>query len=299
MTVLHSVTPTLESKFLSAWLGKPVYLKMDFYQPAGSFKIRGLGKLCQEYAAQGKSYLVSSSGGNAGYATAFAARKLGLKCTVFIPRTSAQIFVDHIKSEGADVVVAGDSWDEANVAAQEYLTSEGGFVHPFDHPAIWSGHSTIIDECAAQIPKPASVIASIGGGGLACGILEGMVHNNWSDVGFVGVEPIGAASLAASVAADKLVSLSKTDTIASSLAAKRVCAEILNWTKKHPMTLLCVDDGEIEKACKFFARDHRVLLEPACAAALVPIYEKRREIDTFSSILVIICGGVGASTCMR
>ena len=277
-------------------MGKSVYLKMECYQPAGSFKVRGIGQLCQELVAEGKSQLVSSSGGNAGYAVAYVGRKLGVDVTVFVPTTTRPIFLEAIKSEGAKVKVQGDAWDEANQSAKEYAEEIGaGFVPPFDHPSIWEGHSTLIDEVVTQCEKPDAVVVSVGGGGLAIGLLQGMHRHGWNEVPLFSVETEGAATLAMSIQHNKLVTLSSVNTIATSLGTRRVSSTIFEWTKRHTIIPLIVTDDASIQACRRFADDHRVLVEPACGAALSVIYNQAPELAMAKSILVIVCGGIGIS----
>lgn len=292
----HHWTPVLISRPLSKLTQKSIFLKMECYQPVGSFKIRGIGRLCQEWVSQGKALLVSSSGGNAGYATAYAGRKLGVNVTVFLPSTSDQLFIDAIASEGATVIIHGDVWDQAHQAALEYAQAHnGGYVPPFDHPTIWEGHSTLVDEVVSSMEKPETIVVSVGGGGLACGILKGLARHGWNDVPLICVETQGSASFAAALKAKQLVTLPKIDTIATSLGAKRVSAEFFAWHQKHTLLSAVVSDHDCALACARFADDHRALVEPSCGAALSTIYNQHPQCEPYHSILVIVCGGVGIS----
>lgn len=295
---LHIKTPIFESRVLSELSGKKILLKMECFQPIGSFKIRGVGLLCQELVSQGCAQLVASSGGNAGYAVAYAARKLGVAATVFVPKTTNAIFLSLLKSEGATVKIYGDVWDEAHQAAMHFMAeTQAGYVPPFDHPTLWRGHATIIDEAVKQCEKPDAVIAAVGGGGLLCGVLEGLERNGWSNVATFSVETEGAASFAASVTADKLITLDRVSTVATSMGAKRVAAKLFEWSQKRVVTPLIVSDIDAINGCRQFVDDHRVLVEPACGAVLSAIYniDKIKEYSDAESILVIVCGGVGVS----
>lgn len=293
---LHHWTPTLLSQPLSHMLGKPVWLKMECYQPVGSFKIRGIGQLCEHFKKEGKTHLVSSSGGNAGLATVYAGNKLGMKTTVFIPKSSNQIFINAIKLEGGEVIIEGDVWDEANEAAIDFANQKkAGFVPPFDHPLIWKGHSTMIDEIAADDIKPDCVVVAVGGGGLASGVLEGMHRHQWTDIPLIAVETEGTASLHNAMSAGEVVTLTKIDSIATSLGAKRVCQNIVNWTKKHSITPVTVTDKDCIYAMRAFLDNHRVLVEPASGAPLSLAYNQDSILDKFDSVLIIVCGGVGIS----
>jgi len=295
---LHIRTPLFESKQLSNISGKNILLKMDCFQPTGSFKIRGIGQLCQELITKGHSQLVSSSGGNAGYAVAYAGKKLGVPVTVFVPETTNPIFLHHLTLEGADIKIHGAVWDEAHQAAMEFVdNTNGGYVPPFDHPSIWAGHSTMIDEVVQQCEKPDAVIAAVGGGGLLCGVLEGLERHGWSDISVFSVETEGAASFAESIKAGELITLERINTVATSLGAKQVASQLFEWSKKRAITPLVVSDHSAISACRKFVDDHRVLVEPACGAALSAIYNSNdiHHLSEVKSILVIVCGGIGVS----
>jgi L-serine/L-threonine ammonia-lyase len=116
--VLHIETPTFESIPITCRTGKTVCLKMDCFQPTGSFKIRGVGLRCRECVETGATHLVSSSGGNAGLAVAYAGRKLGVRVTVAVPETASDDVRSTIAREGADVIVHGAVWDETHAQSQ-------------------------------------------------------------------------------------------------------------------------------------------------------------------------------------
>jgi len=292
MKPLHYVTPLLESGSLSKLLGIPVSLKIELMQPSGSFKNRGLGLFCQEYAKKGAKRFVISSGGNAGLAVAYSGRKLGVPVTVIIPETTPSFMKDKILMENAEVIVKGLDFQESDQLAREMAKEEGTvYVSPFDHPLIWEGHASMIHEIAKQGEKPGVILLSIGGGGLLCGVLKGLYDVGWTDVPVVTVETEGAASFAKSVQAGKIITLDKIDTIAKSIGARRVADEAFNWTKKHAIMPQVVSDKETLKACISFLDDHRLFVEPACGVALVPIYQKHSYLQKYSSVLVIVCGG--------
>lgn len=296
MKPLYIHTPLWESAPMKRRTKQSVFLKMDCFQPTGSFKSRGISFLCQEYVRAGKTHLVSNSGGNAGYAAAYAGRMLGVKVTVFVPKTARQLFIDMIKFQGAEVIVYGDDLDEAGIKARDFLVEvDGGYVSPYDHPAIWRGHSTIMDEVIREMNKPDAVVVAVGGGGLACGMLEGMHRHGWQDVPLYGVETAGAASFAASVKARKLVSLPKIDTIATSLGVKMVTEKLFEWTKTHEVVPITVSDADAVNAVRYFLDDHYVLVEPSCGAALAAVYNQVPGLADKKSILFIVCGGIGIS----
>jgi L-serine/L-threonine ammonia-lyase len=296
MEPLHIVTPLWESQPLTSSLGESVFLKMEALQPTGSFKIRGIGYACQSSRDGGATRLVSSSGGNAGYAVAYAGRKLRTDVTVFVPRSTPTWMRESIGQQDATVIEHGVTWDDAHAHASEFARQEeAAYIHPFDDPRIWRGHASMIEELVASGPRPGAVVLSVGGGGLLCGVLEGLHRVGWHDVSVIAVETEGAASFAASVAAKQLVTLDRIASIATSLGARTVASETLAWTQRHSITPWTVSDRAAVDACVRFADDHRVLVEPACGAALSTIYDRADPLVGHEPVLVIVCGGAGVN----
>jgi L-serine/L-threonine ammonia-lyase len=293
MTPLHIRTPLIESRPLSKVTGTKVFLKLENTQPTGTFKIRGIGNLCQHAVKEGIEHFVSSSGGNAGYAAAYAGRNLGVKITVFVPTTTPADAIAKIEEQGAQVVVEGDVWDETDKYASDFADEIGGlYISPFDHPLIWDGHATIIDEIAEEINKPDAVILSVGGGGLFCGVNEGLERNDWEDVCVIAVETEGADSMSAAFKAGELVTLPEIASIAKSLAAKTVSAKVLDWDERHNIRSVVVTDKEAISACFQFLDDHRYLVEPACGASLAVLYDRAEVLANVETVVCIVCGGI-------
>jgi L-serine/L-threonine ammonia-lyase len=297
MTSLYVKTPLWESPALSAALSAPVLLKMEAFQPVGSFKARAMGEQCRERAAAGATRLVCASGGNAGYAVAYAGRRLGLPVTVVVMEQATQRARDLIAREGATVLVQGRSFDDAQVRALEIAAQTGaGYVHPFDDPAAWRGTATLVPELLeAGCPKPGAVVLSVGGGGLLVGVADGLRAAGWEDVPILAVETAGADSFAATVRAGEVVTLPAITSLAATLAARRVTARALEVTRERPVTSWVVSDRAAVEACLRFADDHRVLVEPACGAALAPVYEGAEPLQAKAPVLVIVCGGAGVT----
>jgi L-serine/L-threonine ammonia-lyase len=291
---LHIETPLIESGAMSA-AGQSIWLKMDALQPPGSFKIRGIGFACEEYARRGARRFISSSGGNAGIAAAYAGRRLAIPVTVVVPETTTERAMELIRREHAEVIVHGASFQEANAMAQSMLTPADAFIHPFDDPLLWEGHATMIDEVARAGVKPDAVVLSVGGGGLLCGVVNGLHRNGWHDVPVIAVETEGADSLAQSIAAGERIELPRISSIATSLGARKVSEQAFEWTRRHPVRSVVVPDSAAVAACIRFMDDHRVVVEPACGASLAVAYDAASDLGGFSNVLVIVCGGVTAT----
>jgi L-serine/L-threonine ammonia-lyase len=295
MNPLHLETPLFESRALSKVSGRPIWLKLEAVQPPGSFKIRGVGLACQEYARRGARRFISSSGGNAGIAVAYAGRKLGVPVVVVVPGTTSETAKAKILQEDAEVIVHGATWDEANALASSMIGESDAFLHPFDDPLIWQGHSTVVDEIVRSGVRPAVIVLSVGGGGLLSGVVQGLHRHGWNDVPIVAVETIGADSLAQSLQAGRRIKLDRITSIATTLGALQVCEQAFAWSQRHPVRSVVVSDRAAVSACRRFIADHRIVTEPACGASLAAIYDETPEIAACESALAIVCGGAGIS----
>lgn len=296
MKLTHVTTPLWHSRPLGAALGRPVLLKMEAFQPAGSFKSRGMGAACRAASEAGATGVVCSSGGNAGYAVAYAGRQLGLKVTIVVPQTTSAWAKDLIRSEGADVLVHGAAWDDAHTYALDLVRQgEHVYIHPFDDPVVWHGHASMIHEIAEAGVKPGAIVVSVGGGGLLCGLAEGLHAVGWTDVPILAVETEGAASFAASVQAGRPVTLDKITSVAITLGARTVAPQALEWAGRHPIVPWVVSDRAAVDACLRFADDHRVLVEPACGAALAAVYGRAQPLEGREPVVIIVCGGAGVN----
>jgi len=292
---LHHPTPLLASSALTAIAGRPVWLKLEALQPTGSFKIRGVGLACEHHARAGARRFVSSSGGNAGLAVAYAGRMLGIAVTVVVPQTTSQRAQDLLRQEGAELRVHGAGWQEANALAQSLLGPHDAFIHPFDDPLLWQGHASLVDEVAASGPKPGAVLLSVGGGGLLAGVVEGLDRNGWGDVPVLAVETEGAASLHLTMQYGQHRMLDGITSIASSLGARQVCRQAFELGQSGRVHSLLVSDAQAVAACQRFLDDQRVLVEPACGAALAVVYHHAQRLADYASVLVVVCGGVTAT----
>ncbi|XP_033901082.3 L-serine dehydratase/L-threonine deaminase isoform X1 [Acipenser ruthenus] len=301
----HLLTPLLESLELSKLAGTTVYLKMDNAQPSGSFKIRGIGHLCQKVASTGCKGFVCSSGGNAGLATAFVAKKLGVPATIVVPSSSSDLVIHKLRDHGATVQVFGKVWDDANEEAHRLADSEGlQYIPPFDHPLIWEGHASIVKELKAYLPtKPGAIVVAVGGGGLLCGVVEGLKEVGWEDVPIVAMETKGADCLNAAMKAGKLVTLPDITSAAKCLGAKTVCTQAFEYAQQESIISEVISDLQALQAVERFLDEERVLVELACGAALSAVYsgvtrrlqEEGRLPTPLGPLVVIVCGGSSIS----
>lgn len=288
-------TPCLYSSALSQTAGCNVYLKLDILQPSGSFKSRGIGNLMvravakarAEYGPDVNVRFYCSSGGNAGLACATAARQLGYPSSIVVPTATSAYMVAKVRAICDDVHQHGANWAAADAYLRDVVMPAPTpdvcpvYVPPFDHPDIWDGASSIVDEVATQMDgHPDAFVCSVGGGGLLCGLMAGIdrvygVSTDGTPVSKVlAVETKGADSLMASAVAGELVTLPGISSIATSLGCVRVAEQTYGWLKQRPQAVrpVVVTDAESVHAIVRFLDDTRLLAEPACGAALAPIY---------------------------
>ncbi|QVQ28440.1 pyridoxal-phosphate dependent enzyme [Achromobacter deleyi] len=292
---LHVNTPTIRSTEFSLRAGLDVLLKLESVQPCGSFKLRGVGHACEVLHRRGARRFVSSSGGNAGYAVAYAGSQLGVPVTVVVPETTTEKAKTLIRREGAEVIVHGGSWQEANAHAQTLLGGDSEFIHPFDDPLLWEGHGSMIDELVTQCGKPDAIICSVGGGGLLAGVGEGLLRNGWGDVGVLAVETAGTASYAAGLVQGHPVELAQVSGLATSLGARKVCERSIGLARELTIRSHVVTDGEAVQGCWDLLAAHRLLTEPACGASIAGMDKLRDYFPDASRVVVIVCGGVGVT----
>ena len=291
--MLSIKTPLIQSLVLSQLNQCQVWLKMEALQPSASFKQRGISHACQKYFEQGAQRFISSSGGNAGLAVAYTGRQLGVPVTVVVPETTAQRARELIAQQGAEVIVHGASWTEANALAQSLLTQQDVFIHPFDHPLLWEGIIPMIDEVIADGVTPDAVVLSVGGGSLLSGVAAGLKKHGLAHIPIYAVETQGTASLHASIVAKQHVELDQVSGIATTLAAKKVCQNAFEVSQALEVRSLVVSDQDTVDACLKFVDDHRILVEPACGATLSVLYDQAIQFKPTDQVLVIVCGGAG------
>ncbi|PAA55083.1 hypothetical protein BOX15_Mlig001465g1, partial [Macrostomum lignano] len=303
---LHVRTPLIESRPLTEALGRPgcrVWLKLENCQPTGSFKIRGIGCMVQRalLADKGCSQVVSSSGGNAGLAAAYAAAHSGLPCTVVVPSSTPESMRKRVSAEGAQVLVHGSVWRDAHAKAEELVsaTPNSLLVHPYDHPDIWDGHGTLVDEIlepgSGLSSPPSAIVVAVGGGGLLCGIARAFQRRGLYP-NLIAAETVGANCLSVAMATGHPVTLPGITSKATSLGASQICSSTWTTVQEFGDKASCVvcTDAEAAVASWRFLEDHHMLTETACGAALSVVYNSRVPETALSNggdIVVVVCGG--------
>ena len=235
-------------------------------------------------------------------AVAYIGQKLGLPATIVVPQSTPEFMVAKLKSYGAQVERFGRVWDEAHARAIDLsIQAPGSFlVHPFDHPEIWEGHKTIVEELIQQLPsEPSAIMCSVGGGGLITGIFQGLEESVWNNTSMIAVETDGAASFTQCLRTGTWAKLDSITSIAKTLGALQVAeaAYEVSQSKQRRVDAFLVSDAEAVLAIGQFLDDHRILLEPACSATLAALYtphireEVLSKIDKSKPLVIFVCGG--------
>ena len=263
-------TPLEAAPRLSRRLGRPVLLKREDLQPVFSFKLRGAhNKIAHLTADERAAGVIAASAGNHAQGVAFSARRLGIRAVIVMPRTTPEIKVEAVRELGAEVVLHGDSYSEAQERC-EALASSGGltFVHPFDDPLVIAGQGTIGEEILRQgRGRLDAVFVPVGGGGLIAGV-AGYVKALMPQVRVVGVEPYEADAMFRSLAAGRRVRLSQVGIFADGVAVREVGERTFAIARETVDEVVRVSNDEVCAAIKDVFDETRNITEPAGALAV-------------------------------
>ncbi|GAB4181240.1 MAG: threonine/serine dehydratase [Thalassobaculales bacterium] len=264
----------------------PLTLKLEFLQHAGSFKARGAfnSLTSQPLPAAG---VVAASGGNHGAAVAFAARRLGVPATIFVPEVASPAKLAQIRSYGAELVVTGQRYAEALAASEAHVAASGALaIHAYDQPATMAGQGTVGLELEQQAPDIDTLLVAVGGGGLIAGIAA------WygGRVKVVGVEPEAAPTMTMALAAGRPVDAPAGGIAADSLAPRQVGRLVFPLMRDHGAGTVLVEDAAILAAQKALWQVLRVVAEPGGAAALAALLSGRYRPAPGERVGVLVCG---------
>lgn len=263
-------TPLDFAPNLSQRLGNSVYLKREDLQPVFSFKLRGaynkMASLSAEQAAKG---VIAASAGNHAQGVALAAKKLGIKALIVMPKTTPEIKVKSVKMHGAKTVLHGDSYDDAYAHAMELVSEKGlTFIHPYDDPEIIAGQGTIGMEILRQHNGDIhAVFVPVGGGGLLAGVAA-YIKFVRPEVQVIAVEPDDADCLNQALQAGQRVVLEQVGLFADGVAVKQIGAEPFRLASQFVDGVVTVSTDEICAAIKDIFDDTRSVAEPAGALAV-------------------------------
>ncbi len=263
-------TPIDEAPLLSKRFGNRILLKREDLQPVFSFKLRGAyNKMVHLSEQQRASGVIAASAGNHAQGLALAAKKLGVKATIAMPKTTPQIKVDAVRGHGAKALLFGDTYDEASAHALQLVKEKGlVYIHPYDDPEVIAGQGTVAMEILRQHTGPLDAIfVPVGGGGLLAGIAAYIKYLR-PDVKVIGVEPEDAACLKAAMDKGRRVTLPYVGIFADGVAVAKIGKEPFRIIRKTVDGVLTANTDEICAAIKDIFDDTRSITEPAGALAL-------------------------------
>ena len=255
-------TKLVESSFFSDATGNRVFFKPENMQRTGAYKVRGaywkISTLSPEERERG---LITASAGNHAQGVAFAAARFGVPATIVMPTTTPLIKVERTKALGAQVVLAGDVYDEAYDHACK-LAEENGltFIHPFNDLGVATGQGTIAMEIVKELPLVDYILVPVGGGGLVAGVatLAKLLNPN---IHVIGVEPAGAACMKASLEAGHVVKLPQVVTIADGTAVQQPGDVVFPFIRDNVDEMMTVEDDEIVVAFLDMVENHKMVVE--------------------------------------
>ena len=282
-------TKLIESPFFSSISGGAVYLKPENLQNTGSFKLRGAyNKISQLPAAERQKGVITASAGNHAQGVALSAQKLRVKAVICMPATTPILKVEATRAYGAEVVLYGDTFDDAYAKSLE-LQKEKGFVyiHPFNDLQVLLGQGTVAKEIIDDCPDIDAILVPIGGGGLASGIALGVKTVN-PQVKVIGVEPENAACMKAALSCGHAITLPSADTVADGCAVRTAGTLTREFCRRYLDEIITVSEMEIMSALLSLIEKHKLIAEGAgvlSLAALQKLHTKDKK------IAVLISGG--------
>ncbi len=263
-----------------------VWLKLEQLQVSGSFKARGMFNrlLANPIPAAG---VIAASGGNAGIATATAARALGVPAEIFVPTVISPAKRERLEGLGARVVVTGAVYAEALAACEQRQRATGALMtHAYDQPEVLAGAGTLEREIEQQRGVPDALLVSVGGGGLIGGIASWFAGRTQ----VVALEPQGAPTLHRALAAGTPVDVEVSGLAADALGARRIGALAWGVVQRHPATSLLLDDAAIRDAQRLLWQSFKLAVEPAAALPLAALRSGAWRPLEAQRVCLIVCG---------
>lgn len=288
-------TDLIYSEYFSQVSANDVYIKPENLQKTGSFKLRGAYNCISQLSnEQKKRGVIAASAGNHAQGVAYAAQKLGIKAVIVMPATTPILKVEATRAYGAEVVLHGDSYDDACAKAYE-LEKEHGyvFVHPFNNLQVLLGQGTTALEIIDNLKDVDTILVPIGGGGFASGVAMATKLVN-PNVKVIGVEPEGAACIKASLDAGKVVSLTNVETVAEGTAVKTPGDLTFAFIKKYVDEVITVSEFEIMSALLSLIEKHKLIAEGAGVLSLAAL--KKLPFKGKKVVAIVSGGNIDIST---
>ena len=285
-------TPLLTSRLLTEKTGFDVRVKAEMFQRGGSYKIRGpMNKFAQLTDEQKRRGVICSSAGNHAQGVALAARRYGIKAVVCMAENATTSKIDATRAYGAEVVLHGSIWDEANEKAKQLVEERGyTYIHPFDDEELIVGQGTVGLEIYQDWPEVELAIVPIGGGGLISGVATALKACN-PRIRVVGVESSGAPGMTRSVREGGLLTLDRVDCIIDGLRVKRVGTLNYEIVKAYVDDLVTLPDEQIFEGVVWVMSHLKVVPEGAAAAPVAALLQGLIKAAPGTKVVCVLSGG--------
>jgi len=285
-------TPLITSRLLSERTGFEVRLKAEMFQRGGSYKIRGpMNKFAQLTEEQKRRGVICSSAGNHAQGVALAAQRHGIKAVVCMAENATPSKIDATRAYGAEVVLHGTIWDEANEKAKQLVEERGyTYIHPFDDEQLIVGQGTLGLEIYQDWPDVELAIVPIGGGGLISGVTMALKACN-PKIKIIGVESSGAPAMTRSVREGGLLTLDRVDCIIDGLRVKRVGNLTYEIVRDYVDDLVTLPDDQIFEAVVWIMSHLKVVPEGAAAAPVAALLQGLIQAATGTRVVCVLSGG--------
>ncbi|MBI4307385.1 MAG: threonine ammonia-lyase [Chloroflexi bacterium] len=293
-------TPLLSSQTLSAMAGAPVFLKAENLQRTGSFKVRGAAnRIAHLSGAERRRGVIAASAGNHAQGVALAAQRAGTPCTIVMPRHASIAKVEATRGYGAQVVLAGDSYDEAQRHAGKLAEEKGlALVHPFDDPQVIAGQGTLALEVLDEAPDVRLIAVPVGGGGLIAGIAVA-VKALAPRVRVVGVQAAAAPACVLSVRRGRAVAVRPGPTVADGIAVGRPGRLTLPLVRRYVDDMVTVDEEDITRAIILLMERCKQVVEGAGAVALAALLAGKAGRLDGPAVAVLSGGNIDSNVIAR
>lgn len=277
MPVIHR-TPLKKSTTFNQLSGLDLYFKMENLQRTGSFKIRGaLNKITSLTKQESSKGVIAASAGNHAQGVAYSAAKRGLHSKIFMPEKTPMAKVNATRSYGSDIILVGESYQEAyEAASQEQLESGATFIHAFDDIDVMAGQGTIALEMVQQCPDLDAIVVPVGGGGLISGIAT-LIKNLYPKIKVIGVQALGAAPTFNRFTGAGNFRLSKVNSIADGISVKETGKLTYPLIHRYVDDIVTVTDEEIAFAMVLMLEREKTFVEGAGAAAFAAVLSRKLE----------------------
>jgi len=271
--------------------GNPLFLKLESLQVTGAFKARGaMNRLLTTPPERLSNGIVTASGGNHGMAVARAGFLAGVPTTVYLPPNASRAKIRALSEWNATVRVVGETWDDADRAAEAHAAAEGAvYFHPFKDPEVIAGQGTVALEMLAAVPDADVYLVAIGGGGLIAGLAT-VVHAVNPKARIIGIEPTGSPTLHAALAAGGPVQLARQWTAVATMSCGRTAPLVYDIVARHVEDVVLVEDSDLIAAAQWIRSEFAIRADLSAAAGIAALRLGKVALKPHERVATLICG---------